>query len=115
MAMWNELKMLEDEKWKSKLTAEERKLKAEECMHLRRRGFMMPRKPKIVLSCSSIQPQWMKPQEKYWELTRGEILTQTEVSLQNGGGDGGRDDGFGGDGGHVHGGSGGDIFGEDVV
>ena len=28
---WNELKMLEDEKWKAKSAAEERKLKAEEC------------------------------------------------------------------------------------
>lgn len=31
--------------------------------------------------------------KKYWELTHGEILTQIDVSLRNGGGGGGRVDG----------------------
>ena len=51
MARWNELKAFEDEKWKTKLAVEERKLKAEE------RGLALEKErirdaKKAVLSCS---------------------------------------------------------------
>ena len=88
MARWNELKVLEDEKWKAKLAAEERKLKAkdrrlaheEERIHDAKRT----EEPAIMFMILNTMDETAR---KYWELTRGEIL---EASLRNvGGGRGG--------------------------
>ena len=84
MARWNELKAFEDEKWKTKLAAEERKLKVEE-----RRlalGKERIRDANKVEECAMMFMNSNTMDEtarKYWELTRGEIL---EASLRNVGG-----------------------------
>ena len=53
VARWNELKLLEDEKWRSKLAAEERKLKVKEHrLALKEYKLVKKRRPKKVLSCS---------------------------------------------------------------
>ena len=81
LARWNELKMLEDEKWRSKLVARERKLKVEECR-------------------LTLEDERLRDARKVKDRAS---MTKTEVSLRNGGG-GGREGGRredGGDGGHV--------------
>ena len=88
MARWNELKMLEDEKWKAKLAVEERKVKAEERrLALEEKRIHDARKAK-ERTIMFVNPNTMdETARKYWELTRGEIL---EASLWNfGGGRGG--------------------------
>lgn len=52
-ARCNEIRLLEDEKWKLKLVAEESKLKAEERrLALKEARLHNVKKPKTVLSCS---------------------------------------------------------------
>uniref|UniRef100_R7W2R5 60S ribosomal protein L36a n=1 Tax=Aegilops tauschii TaxID=37682 RepID=R7W2R5_AEGTA len=121
MARWNELKALEDEKWKAKSVAEERKLKVEErklaLEEERIRNAKKAEERAIMFMNPNIMDEIAR---KYWELTRGEIL---EASLRNAGGgrgggggddvDGcGREDG-GGDGDPEDGGV--DFFADDVI
>ena len=88
MARWNELKVLEDEKWKTKLVFEERKLKAEERRLALEEERIRDAKKAEERAIMFMNPNTMdETARKYWELTRGEIL---EASLRNfGGGRGG--------------------------
>ena len=95
MARWNELKVLQDEKWKAKLAAEERKLKAEERRLALDEERIRDAKKAEERAIMFMNPNTMdETDRKYWELTRGEIL----ASLRNvgggrgGGADGGRED-----------------------
>ena len=132
MTRWNELKAFEDEKWKTKMAAEERKLRAEE-----HRLALDEERIRDAKKAEERAIMFMNPNTmdeiigKYWEHTRGEIL----ASLRNVGGgrggvgdgvgDGGRvgGDGGGGDGGRVGGGEGDggrggdnvDFFADDLV
>ncbi|XP_073362287.1 uncharacterized protein [Aegilops tauschii subsp. strangulata] len=79
MARWNELKMLEDGKWKAELEAKERKMKGEEhrlaLEEERIRGAKKAEERAIMF----MNPYTMdETARKYWELTHGEIL---EASL----------------------------------
>ena len=79
--------------------AEERKLKTEECRLALEEERIRDAKKADECAIMLMDPTTMdETTRKYWELTRGEILTQVEASLQNGGGDGTvREDGGGGD------------------
>ncbi|KAE8814415.1 60S ribosomal protein L36a [Hordeum vulgare] len=96
MVRWNELKMLEVEKCKVKLPTEEKKLNVVE--HRLTLEEERIRDAKIVEDHAIM---FMNPTivdettRKYWDLTSGEILTQTEVSLWNGGVGGGGGGGSG--------------------
>ena len=116
---WNEVKMLEDKKQKSKLVAEERNLKTKEHTLAREEERLRDVKRAEDRAIMFMNPITMDDTiRKYWQLTRGEILTQTGASLQNGGGGddsdgsgGGREDGGGGDDGNlVYGGGGCDFL-----
>ena len=109
-AKWNELKCLEDEKWRSKLVAEERKVKQEERRIALKEERLAKDKKAEERVIMFMDPNAMDATaRKYWELTRLKIIAQSEASR---GGDGG---GHGGDGG-VYGGDdgggrgGGDVF-----
>ncbi|KAM0900421.1 hypothetical protein ACQ4PT_020672 [Festuca glaucescens] len=78
-ARWSELKSMEDEKWRSKLAAEDRKVNAEE----RRLAKEKKAEEHAIIF---MDPNTMDAKaRRYWELTREEIINQMEVS--RGGGD----------------------------
>ncbi|KAM0866114.1 hypothetical protein ACQ4PT_042831 [Festuca glaucescens] len=85
-ARWSELKSMEDEKWRSKLAAEERKVNAEERrLALEDERFAKEKKAE-ERAIIFMDPNTMDAKaRRYWELTREEVINQMEVS--RGGGD----------------------------
>ena len=75
MARWNELKVLEDEKWKAKLAAEERKLKAEEHRLALEEERIRDAKKAEERAIMFMNPTTLDATTKwFWDLTLVEII-----------------------------------------
>lgn len=81
-ARWNELKLMEDEKWRSKLAAKERKLKEER---------RLPPEEEMLWNQKKVEEHaimFMNPTtmddtaKKFWELTRGDIFPKGGLSSE---------------------------------
>jgi 23S rRNA pseudoU1915 N3-methylase RlmH len=75
VARWSDLKSMEDEKWRSKLAAEERKVNVEERMlALEDERFAKEKKAKDH-AIKFMDPNMMDAKaRRYWELTREDIM-----------------------------------------